>query len=75
MRDFLGEFINIKDNKRNYIIASLLPFFFICCISTFFPYLGTIVDIFTFTVFNFNGYIIPFLMGIATYKKYIKKGQ
>lgn len=75
MRDFIGEFIEIKNNKINYTIASLLPFFFICCISTFFPYLGTIVDLFTYTVFNFNGYIIPFLMGIATYKKHIKKGN
>lgn len=67
MRDFLGEFIDIKTKRSNYILASLLPFFFICCVSTFFPYLGSIVDFFTYTVYNFNGYIIPFLMGIQVY--------
>lgn len=74
MRDFLGEFMNIKDSNFNYVLASLLPFFFICLVSTFFPYLGAIVDLFTYTVFNFNGYIIPCLMGIATYRKFNLKG-
>lgn len=66
--------MNIKDSSFNYVLASLLPFFFICLISTFFPYLGAIVDLFTYTVFNFNGYIIPCLMGIATYRKFNLKG-
>jgi hypothetical protein len=75
MRDFLGEFIDIKNNKVNYVLSSLLPFAFICCMSAFFPYLSVVFDFFTYTVYNFNGYMIPFLMGIATYKKYNKKGN
>ena len=74
MRDFLGEFINIKQSRVNYILASTMPFLGICIISSFFPKITQIFDFFTFTVYNFNGYILPFLMAIVTYVRYVKKG-
>ena len=72
MRDFLGEFLDIKKSKFNFILASTIPFLLICIVSTFFPVIVDIFDFFTYTVYNFNGYILPFLMAIATYNKYIK---
>lgn len=75
MRDFIGNFVDIQKSRVNYILASTVPFFLICLVSTFCPSIVVIFDFFTYTVYNFNGYILPFLMAIATYDKYIKKGN
>lgn len=74
MRDFLGQFFDINNSKRNYIVASTVPFLLICIISCFYPKITDIFDFFTYTVYNFNGYILPFLMAIIVYLKYIRKG-
>jgi len=75
MRDFIGEFIELKTTKIGYTIASLIPFAIICIIGMFFPYLITLLDFFTYTVYNFNGYILPFMMAVAVHKRYIKQGN
>ncbi len=75
MRDFLGQFIDINKSKRNYVIASTVPFFLICLVSSFYAKITDIFDFFTYTVYNFNGYILPFLMAIVVYLRYIRKGS
>lgn len=74
MRDFLGQFLDIENSKKNYILASTLPFFMICVASSFFPKIKDVFDFFTYTVYIFNGYILPFLMAIVVYLRYIRKG-
>lgn len=74
MRDFIGEFIDIEKSKVNFTIASTVPFFIICVVSTFIPSIVDLFDFFTYTVYNFNGYILPFMMAIVTYLRYIKTG-
>ncbi len=75
MRDFIGQFIDINKSRVNYIISSTVPFFLICIVSCFFPKITPIFDFFTYTVYNFNGYILPFLMAIIVHLRYIKKGN
>lgn len=75
MRDFLGQFFDINKSKRNYIIASTAPFLMICIVSSIYPKITNIFDFFTYTVYNFNGYILPFLFAIVVYLKYIRKGS
>jgi hypothetical protein len=74
MRDFIGEFIDINKSRVNYVLASTLPFMGICLVSSMFPKITDIFEFFTYTVYNFNGYIVPFLMAMATYVRYVKKG-
>lgn len=47
----------------------------ICIVSSIYPKITNIFDFFTYTVYNFNGYILPFLFAIVVYLKYIKKGS
>ncbi len=63
LRKYLEQFIDTKKSKVKYILCSLGPFAAICLISSQFPYIETLVEIFTFTVYNFNGYILVLLIG------------
>ena len=71
IRDYIELFYDYKKSNLRYVVVSLLPFFCICLASAIFPKLDATISFFGFTVYNFNGYIIPFLMALATtsYKK------
>ena len=47
----------------------------ICIVSSVYPKITDIFDFFTYTIYNFNGYILPFLMAIIVYLKYKKTGN
>lgn len=68
IRDYIAEFVDLEKSKKNYVIASLLPFFLICLSSAIYPSIVNTLSFFGYTVYNFNGYIVPFLMAIATLK-------
>ena len=74
IRDYIETFYDYKKSKTRYVVVSLLPFFVICLFSAVFPKLEDTISFFGYTVYNFNGYIVPFLMGIQTLK-YSKKSS
>ena len=68
LREFLYPYVPIKNEKFKYVVVSLLPFFLICTVAFFYPYIIDITNFFGVSVYNFNGYIIPFMMKIQTLK-------
>lgn len=68
VRDFLATYIDIERSRKNYILVSLLPFFLICLCAAIYPNIKGTLNFFGFTVYNFNGYIIPILLKIQILK-------
>ena len=48
-------------------MVSLIPFACICGTAVVWPNIEDALTFFGYTVYNFNGYIVPLLMGVATY--------
>lgn len=69
LRDYLYPFIPMKDSRLKFVIVSLLPFFIICCIAFVYPYVIDVTNLFGLTVYNFNGYIVPFMLRIQTLRR------
>ena len=67
IRDYLKEFIDFTKDNKKYIMVSLIPFACICGTAAVWPNIEDALTFFGYTVYNFNGYIVPLLMGIATY--------
>jgi hypothetical protein len=63
----MEQFLDTRGSTLKYAICSLLPFALICFISCQFPYIEDLVEIFTFTIYNFNGYILVLLIGAQVY--------
>lgn len=70
IRDYVKEFVDFEHSKLKYMAVSLIPFFLICLSSAVYPNINQTLAFFGYTVYNFNGYIIPFLMAIQTLKYY-----
>lgn len=68
LRDCIGNYYDVHKTKMRYFFISLLPIFVSCVISAFFPNVIGVLSLFGFTVYNFDGYIIPILMAIACFK-------
>ncbi len=69
IRRYLSRFIDFEKSKLKYVLVSLIPFFLICSGAAFYPNIMGTLNLFGFTVYNFNGYILPFMMYIATLKR------
>ena len=69
IRNYIGTFMDVDKTRLRYVLVSLVPFALICFSASRFPYINKTLNIFGYTVFNFNGYIIPFLMFIAVNKR------
>lgn len=72
-RDFLSQFIEIKKNQNNFIYTSTIPFGIVCIFCCIYPKITDIFNFFSFSVYNFNGYVIPFLFAYVVNKRYLKK--
>ena len=68
VRDYLARFIDIERSNKKYIMVSLLPFFLICLCAALYPSIMGTLNLFGYTVYNFNGYIIPILLKIQLIK-------
>ncbi len=64
IREYLGNFYDVNKNRKTYIFYSLFPFLLICIFSFVYPNIIKVLNLFGYTVCNFNGYIIPFMMKI-----------
>lgn len=51
-------------------MVSLVPFACICATAAVWPNIEDALTFFGYTVYNFNGYIVPLLMGVATYQHF-----
>lgn len=67
VREYLSQYVDLKP-KLNFILASLIPFFLLCLFSALYPNIIDAISFFGFTVYNFNGYVVPYLMAIAIFK-------
>jgi len=70
IRDYIGTFMNVDKNRKIYYLVSLLPFYIICLGAAMYPKIIKVLNLFGYTVYNFNGYILPFMMYIATSYRY-----
>lgn len=68
IREYLSHFMEIQDSRAKFLLISLTPFACICALSVLFPDIIELFVLFGYTIYNFNGYIIPFLLAIRTAK-------
>lgn len=64
VRDYIYQLFNISKGKIKYILISILPYFSMFTIGFVYPHVISFTNLFGLTIYNFNGYIIPFLLKI-----------
>ncbi len=69
IRNYIQEFIDLETDRKKYVFYSLLPFGVICLGAWLFPKITDVLNCFGYTVYNFNGYIIPLLLNLYTLKR------
>ncbi len=68
IREEIGKIIDLT-KRVNYIICSLVPFMLICILACLWPNVQNCLNFFGYTVYNFNGFILPFLMIIVVMRR------
>ena len=69
IRDYLYQTLNLGEERKTYVIVSLLPFAGYCLIAFLIPNIVSIFNLTGLTICNFNGFIIPSMMAIQLIRK------
>lgn len=64
LRDYVYHTLKIQDGKLKYFMITVAPYFIIFTTGFVYPHVINLTNLFSLTIYNFNGYIIPLLLKI-----------
>lgn len=69
LRDYIFDELKLTNTSRNYAMVSVFPFVASIVVCTLFPQIIFLWDFLGYTVYNFNGYIIPLILKVSHERK------